>query len=357
MHRSLAPLLALVAGLSLASSALGGPITAISTSSSDLSSPGNSYTATATSGGSLTGSQTFNFNSGGSPDNLTLGGLTHGGSGFDVAGIASRIVFRRNDNAAVTGNRQILWYQHVGFSSNTFSVNPSRVNNMEAALLSSIINRGTDNLFTNSGGNNESNIERLDYIYDFGIAPTTAAQLGVGFALLERGGNDAFGIAAITGLDASGNPTSYGSLVSIASSAWGSGLVSGGVDTVVVRGPDTSTTYGASANVTSQNLHGVLVTLSDLGVSVGDTIYGYSLFSDEVLATDDLVDWTTFATTGGSGLDLAAGGLAFKPELVSIAGMFATPEPGTWALFGLGLLSLAGLSRRRRDARRASTAA
>jgi PEP-CTERM motif-containing protein len=342
--------LALPAALALllcASIAEAGGITAITTTGNDSSDASGNYSA---------GGNTFNFNSGGTPDNLTLTGLTHLGAGYSTAGTATQVIFRRNDNAFVTGNKQLLWYQHVGLSGSTYSVNPARSQSMEESMLGAIINRGTDNVFVNINTTNNNNIERIDYVYDYGLTPASAAHLGIGFAILERGGNDAFGIAAITAIDGSGNATSYGTLFTVATSVWGGNLTA--MDTVVVSGASPATpNYVATANVTGQSLEGVLVTLSDLGVAVGQTIYGYSLFADDVIATDNLVDWTTFATNSNSGLDLVAGGLAFNPNSVNVAGVFATPEPGTWALFGLGGFLLAVGSRRRRKRKLASPCA
>ncbi len=67
---------------------------------------------------------------------------------------------------------------------------------MENALFSDLINRGTDNIFTNDGNEqgNNNNIERVDYINteEEGIPVDPNDDLNtIGFVIMERGGNDA----------------------------------------------------------------------------------------------------------------------------------------------------------------------
>ena len=90
------------------------------------------------------------------------------------------------------------------------------------------------------------------------------------------------------------------------------------VDTVVMQGLQgvSSYQYQRRADVTGQNIEGVLVQFNSLGVTPGDTIFGFSLFGNDVTGTggQDLLDPTTFPlSTGGGGtaggLDLVSGGL------------------------------------------------
>jgi hypothetical protein len=153
----------------------------------------------------------------------------------------------------------------------------------EAALAQTNIFLGTDNLFanTNAGTPNFSNVERADFVASGGI--TSAADLGV--SVFERGvstAHDAFKIAAITGFDASGNPT-FGSLLSFANGSWGAtGLSStaGASGYTVLNGGNTGSFVNTNQTISGQNVGGVLIPLTDLA-SAGATIYGYSLFATD----------------------------------------------------------------------------
>ena len=84
-----------------------------------------------------------------------------------------------------------------------------------------------------------------------------------------------------------------------------------------------------------------MLTPADLGLTLGTTIYGYSLMAMDVAATNSaqLLDWTngtyfpttTDGTTGGGGIELAGlNGMAFTavpemaPSAAMLGGLFAT---------------------------------
>ena len=80
---------------------------------------------------------------------------------------------------------------------------------------------GTDNIFSNQGnGNgNNNNIERVDALISGGIVIADAQTYG--FPILERGTygvHDAFKVAVITGIDASGNQSAHSKVVSVTAS-------------------------------------------------------------------------------------------------------------------------------------------
>jgi hypothetical protein len=150
-------------------------------------------------------------------NNLQIQSFTLAGGEEYLAGeILNNFELRRVDNAAVTGERQLIWFEQAPGSTETdVQLRPSFVNTMEEALFGDIVNRGTDNLFDNFDNDqgNFNNIERVDYISTAGLTvPVVPANQG--FLILERNGNDPFNIAAITALDANGDPSTFGNLVS-----------------------------------------------------------------------------------------------------------------------------------------------
>ncbi len=334
--------------------------------------PGSSYTApvqpdaNASNVGSGTATLIFNddgTSGGGSDHNLMLITFGVGVLTYEVNDFLPRVEFRRNPAVPGVGaERQLIWLQTTTGQANqadrTFRINPDQSNSMEDALLGPIINRGTDNVFDNVSSNNKNNIQRIDYIYDAGLNVVQPSFLDFGFGVMERGGNDPFGIATITSLDNSGLPSGYGPLRTLSSTSWGPNLVQ--LDTLVVRRDDGAPELGPSALVTGQHLRGIFFSLDDLGVSLGDTIYGYSLFGGDIGLTSNLVDWMTFPTNtsaANGGMDLVSGGIAFTIQGQDTDGFFGTPasvipEPSTWlaGLTGLGVLAW-GKARYRRKKR------
>ena len=59
-------------------------------------------------------------------------------------------IFRRNDNAVWTGDVEFVFHELNSSAGSDLDFSPSLAIDMEAALNSSIINRGTDNVFVNN---------------------------------------------------------------------------------------------------------------------------------------------------------------------------------------------------------------
>jgi hypothetical protein len=275
-------------------------ITAVTTSNSASTS-----TTTYTNGG-------FTYNWGLSPDNTTtsVNGFTAGGLTYSYASFLNGFVkLRRVNNAVITGIFTLVWAETVTSGTN-YNMLPAYQNDMESFFDNRIYNQGTDNLFDNTSSNS-NNIERLDWILPNGFS--TPSPSLVGFAVFERGAvnaHDQFCIAAITSLDAMGNPASYGSIVRVTTAQYGD------------PGPSVSyrilkATYPndlISAGNGTQNRGGVIISLQNLGISANTTIYGYSLMAADlpVSATPaDLVNFnniTNFPTNTGNpgGIDLIA---------------------------------------------------
>jgi hypothetical protein len=256
------------------------------------------------------GANTYNW--GLAPNNNTelIDGFTAGGVNFTYAPtITGSVKLRRVNNGTTSGNFTLVWAQAVT-GTNVFNMLPNYVNDMEPFFSNRAYNKGTDNMFDNTSANS-NNIERLDWIST--TAFSTATPSLVGFSIFERGAvsaHDPFAIAAITSLDAFGNPASYSSIVRVGAGNYGD--------------PGPNVTYRilkaavpanlADATGNTQNRGGVIVSLQNLGITAGQPVYGYSLFSNDlpVGATPaNLVDFTNTTyfptnTGGAGGIDLIA---------------------------------------------------
>ncbi len=267
-----------------------------------------------------------------------------------------------------------VWYAYTGSATApTYLANDATDAN--TVLLGNNMYRGTDNLFTNDNGNTQSSgdIERLDFILNSAGERATTDQA---FAVFDRGNatnHDSFKIAIITGVDTNGNPTSYGgNLITVTPSnydtaanpianqsytveRYNNGDNLSAEDNAITGGSILSTDQGV------QGVGGVVLSLANLGISAGTTIYGYSIMAADVYSTStatvainstvsaDLVNYMNTAyypsntsdnTTTGDG---NYGGL----DLVAVNGVefssFApTPEPSVYgavlAALGLGCL-------------------
>jgi hypothetical protein len=237
----------------------------------------------------------------------------------------STVKLRRVDNQEVKGSRTLLWVEQLGSakSNQVAVVNPYN-DNMELAFSSNSLNQGTDNLFANQGdGNgNNNNIERLDVVFQGGLI--SGSNTKVGFALFERGNDNAhdpFVIAAITGIDVNGNPTTYGNPVRVGSSDYGN-LPSSSIDYYVVRRDISKESNLKMSTSGTQNIGGVFLSLEDLGIASTVKIYGYSIFAADLPANakaTDLVNYnnaTFFPTNTNSGTQ---GGI----DLIALTGVLS----------------------------------
>lgn len=209
-----------------------------------------------------------------------------------------------------TATRLSLWIEAEQAVNNTLDaiyLAPERQVPERSLYQANLLNIGYDNVLVNSG-TNASNIERIDAIYGSGMLTSTPANAII--PVMDRGANGEFKIAMITSLDANGEPDGYGDLVTVNQGDFGSGVVSFSLSILFLQqslGEDPIPT-GSS----TQNLGGVGVSFSDLGISANQIVYGYSLFSVDVDdAIHDLTDISTFPTnSSNSGLDMAAGAVS-----------------------------------------------
>lgn len=198
-----------------------------------------------------------------------------------------------------------------------------------------------DNLFVNlASEQNSTNIERVDYIF----ATSVAANSRRSVVVMERGttsGHDGFSIAAITAVDVNGTPTQYGPLLRIPT-GWANGsqynLAAGNGRVFYRDGAAGTLVY--SANISGQVVAGLLIPLADL-VSLGTTVYGYSLFGNDVTSSTNLIRPDLFprnTASANGGIDLVAMNLGVVQEV---------PEPMPLMTIGTALCALAMLRRRR----------
>ncbi|MGV2829302.1 Ig-like domain-containing protein [Myxosarcina sp. GI1(2024)] len=252
----------------------------------------------------------------GTGNNIKLNGFTVGEQDYEIFELVDRVEFQRKDNESISGQRHIYFLE----KGSDGSIASSAISTMQEAVRSDFINGGTDNVFANrenDGTPNFNNIERVDFIINSGLNVKPTYVNNAGFLLLERGGNDPFKIAAITAIDANGNPTEFGNLVSVSQETWGSSGIS--METAVFQNQADWTEPKITANVPSQNLKGVFVSISALGITAEQTIYGYSVFPGDIDSDNDLVGLSDFPLNTSSqsnhgGLDLISSGGLFVPK-------------------------------------------
>ena len=263
----------------------------------------------------------------GDQNNLVLSGFEAGGINYNIAQVVEQVKINRVNNNNVSGTRDILWFERESFdeTNNVIDLKPDAVSTMEEGLRSNVINRGADNVFANEGGTNINNVERIDFIASKGLSVPSENIDDVGFLILERGGNDQFKVAAITAIDANGNPTAFNDPVSISNtSTWG--RTSTNLTTEVMyqdAGSDPNLRY--STSVGSQPVSGIFFSYGDLGITGDQTFYGYAVVAADAPTTGSgLLDLSNYPTntganSGAGGLDLVASGGVFVREGVNLS--------------------------------------
>ncbi|GAB5525033.1 MAG: hypothetical protein Roseis2KO_29050 [Roseivirga sp.] len=228
-------------------------------------------------------------------------------------------------NRRIASDRLVnIWYQldQINTTPNPdeLDVNPDIVPEADAIYLSGNLNAGYDNILVNdddlASGSIQVETERVDVIWYSGIQtsdPTTSV-----FPVIERGGNDNIAMAAITSLNPDGTPATYGTLVGIASSDWpGTGQTFS--QYLILRRQAVGDDPIPLIEIGSQVVQGVAVSFTELGISAGQSIFGYSLFASDVEGTggapaiatgvslNDISTYPTNTLSSVSGLDLVAG--------------------------------------------------
>jgi hypothetical protein len=273
------------------------------------------------------------------------------------AGTISTTLVRYPSSLGTNQNNNIVYQRVLAQSGTDYTLAGPYQPNEQALFNANNLNAGTDNLFGNTGDGNGNNndVERVDVVFSDGLTATSS----LAFLVLERGvstAHDGFGIAAITGVDGSGTPTAFGELILFSSGSYGTtDLLPSSTDWLVLRNNASVPDGGAispSSDISNQAIGGTTVAVtastgnSGLGITLGSTIYGYSLFAYDTSVTtpsqlleisnDTYFPKNTSSNTGAGGIDL----IAYTGVAVQ-----AVPEPSTTWLVGLG--ALAFLRRRR----------
>ncbi len=242
------------------------------------------------------------------------------------------IIIRRVANTWIptNGNKQHIYCQgntlidNITFNMPFPAAYPVVTNHayMERVMKEGFINRGSDNIFTNDSTSDltHNNIERVDFVFKAGMATTSPTSAG--FVIAERGGNDNFKIAAIKSIDVNGNPTSFGTVISVSSGSYGASLLN--ATTYVMRKDVSDNALRPFSLVALQSIKALFVRFSDLGIAAMQNVYGYALMASDVSATTSaqVLNYTsntyfpqnTNASAGG--MDVASAPGIFHTDLV-----------------------------------------
>jgi PEP-CTERM motif len=303
------------------------------------------------------GNSQLDFQSQYTPVNTVTTGL--GNYRFDGP-TASSIVTRRNTSEAGPNNTTVFYQTVANGNPDPLGQYTTSVQNM---FLSGNLTEGLRNPFANGAGAENSNIERIDFTLTNYVVRANDALV---FFDLENTGNfgDGFRIAAFTGVGTvngfANAPNAYvGTGLLVAPDAFGpavnspSGGTNGNFERVTYTNGDDLSGTVTDGNITEigngLNLVGILIRFSDLGVSAGTTIQGFSLMGADVVVgtSSDLVNWnsttnylTNTSAAGVGNMDfMAFGATVARP----------VPEPSTYGAIFVGLGLCVWLWRRRQQ--------
>ena len=291
-----------------------------------------SYTATGATGnapsGFNTNTYTYNFgtNVSATGNNHVLDSFTSFTENFHYVPVTPTVVFRRVNNAIVTGIRKSMWYYQDGTATinpnGTAPLYPNYDDSVERVFTERLFDIGIDNVFQNAITTNNNDIERMDVIFPTGVSVSDNTKTG--FVVFDRGlggSHDPFYIAAIKTLDATGTPSAYYNAVSAPAADYGFNIGSSIPYLILRENPTDGGHLLMMDNSTAQNRDGIFFRFTDLTVPSNSIIYGYSLFGPDVNVTPatNLVTYTN-ATNFPTTSDLSGGGL----DPVAITGLWAT---------------------------------
>ncbi|MBX2836259.1 MAG: hypothetical protein KTR35_05355, partial [Gammaproteobacteria bacterium] len=274
--------------------------------------------------------------------NQLLERVTVDGRSYSYASSADRVELRRDDISDVaTGIPCGVFVERLEASHLILQANyPSEANgsgncDMAEMLASRIVNRGALDVFSNKQPN-PKNIERVDYVFDYGVvAPLSADALKLGGHLAaEKRGNNPIQIAAILSLDVLGQPASFGPLVRINPFGCGSDDVCYGVTSeqhnysFFQSSSVAPQSYPEYLKDTTESVTMAYISAERLGLGVGQRYFGFSYFPEDVdPSVHNLLDPASFPNDTaddniliGDGADIY-GGMSgyFLAEELSVA--------------------------------------
>ena len=265
-------------------------------------------------------------------DNVKMTSAVAGGITLSRSSISKpSIVIKRIDNPQSSGERLTMFYSGRISGSNIY-IEGEEALDMETAMNDDYITSGGLDVFMNTAAGVEkpNNIERVDFIVPVGInLPSTAALLNeIGTIANEKHGNNTYKIAMITSLDAFGAPASYATLATIQGNVdygnLGRPKNSSGTNMYNIYMRNALNPSGGSNGPVGYegrdtNFIGMsFVSFAAMGATPGQTIYGYSLFPNDMFDSNDLVHLTDAPLTTGTGTN---GGDIFGGTFA----VFATP--------------------------------
>lgn len=281
--------------------------------------------------------------------------------------LASAVNFRRNTSAGNPNNSTVFYqYSSTGSGNATVLGRGDSSPTMSEVMLSNDLTQGLRNPFANGSGSSlNTNIERIDFFFsgDYTVQEGDAMV----FFDLENVGNygDGFRVAAFTSVGtvngASNAPAAYAnSGLLIQPDTFGNPVdTPTGTNARYIRSTTTSgdslasgqsiaTLDSNSGTPNSSDLYlvGILIRFTDLGLSVGQTIYGYSLMAGDVSANtaSDLVNWNNSSVYHTNTDPNSWGNVDFMGFGAQISK--PVPEPSTYGALLLGA-GLAFFGRRR----------
>ncbi len=267
----------------------------------------------------------------GNQGGLLLDSFTISAGTYDVLDLPFKVTLQRSQ-----ANTKATLNYFLTNNSNS-PVNPigSRVYTMEEAYNTRDLSAGVENMFQNNDSAFQKHVERVDYVYSAGLTlGATDDAADYGFAFFERDGNNKFHVAAVTGIDGNNNVTSVGSIVSFGDGgtyAYGADNLTGFDDTARLVGTIADPNQTHNSIITGQDLGGVFISLANLGVASGDTVYGYVLLGGDQSSLPTNINnfgaynLNTGATDGGG--DLYGGGMIFQ--------LRGAPPPGGGTLLNI----------------------
>ena len=277
--------------------------------------------------------------------------ITAGGTTYAAFGFANNVIERS------TGAPNDIVWETGTVSGSTINLTGLSVSGDHEMLDTNAINQGLDNVFSTqvgtSGANpvgNNTNVARVDLLFTSGLK--TAANSS--FFVTDRGNvdqHDPFAVAAITSLDANGNPASYGPLLQLNAFTWGNTDLTGNPANITLRTDlDVPNDPLHPSDEEIEGVGGVAITTAELAGATGETIYGYSLFSTDLKVTGNgsgtqLDNYTNGNVYGNDDSTDVGGGLDPASTLAVL--YVAVPEPTTAAIAGVAACGLL-LGRRRR---------